>query len=42
MFDVDIGDGLPTRKLPYNVGGQFDTHDDWFAVDSCMFLFDIH
>lgn len=25
VFDVDIGDGLPTRKLPYNVGGKFDT-----------------
>ena len=28
VFDVDIGDGLPTQKLPYNVGGQFDTYDD--------------
>lgn len=24
VFDVDIGDGLLTRKLFYNVGGKFD------------------
>lgn len=27
VFDVDIGDGLPTRKLPYNVGGKFVAGD---------------
>ena len=23
MFDVDIGDGEPIRKLPYNLSGKF-------------------
>lgn len=22
VFDVDIGDGVPVRKLPYNFGGE--------------------
>lgn len=30
VFDVDIGDGLPTRKLPYNVGDNpYDVADKW-------------
>ncbi|KAG0631249.1 hypothetical protein M758_1G238100 [Ceratodon purpureus] len=30
VFDVDIGDGLPTRKLPYNVGDNpYDIADKW-------------
>ncbi|KAL2609949.1 hypothetical protein R1flu_028522 [Riccia fluitans] len=30
VFDVDIGDGLPTRKLPYNRGqNPYDVADRW-------------
>eukprot|EP00245_Coleochaete_scutata_P010537 TRINITY_DN3710_c0_g1_i1.p1 TRINITY_DN3710_c0_g1~~TRINITY_DN3710_c0_g1_i1.p1 ORF type:complete len:551 (+),score=94.89 TRINITY_DN3710_c0_g1_i1:184-1653(+) len=30
VFDVDIGDGVPVRKLPYNRGDNvFDTADNW-------------
>ncbi|CAM6039015.1 unnamed protein product [Sphagnum compactum] len=32
VFDVDIGDGLPTRKLPYNHGqNPYDVADQWLA-----------
>ncbi len=32
VFDIDIGDGIPPLKLPYNVTGNFLTRQ-------CLYLF---
>ncbi|KAL9238183.1 hypothetical protein vseg_012645 [Gypsophila vaccaria] len=35
VFDVDIGDGEPTRKLPYNRGDNpYDTADKWLLKEN--------
>ncbi|KAL7236725.1 hypothetical protein ACSBR1_019930 [Camellia fascicularis] len=35
VFDVDIGDGEPTRKLPYNrLDNPYDTADKWLLKEN--------
>ncbi|XP_077233233.1 transducin family protein / WD-40 repeat family protein [Tasmannia lanceolata] len=35
VFDVDIGDGEPTRKLPYNrTDNPYDTADKWLLMEN--------
>lgn len=40
VFDVDIGDGEPTRKLPYNKGGDYiNRHVSLFSSSLLFFFF---
>ncbi|CAL0329220.1 unnamed protein product [Lupinus luteus] len=40
VFDVDIGDGMPTRKLPYNRSDNpYDVADKWLLKESLPLSF---
>lgn len=40
VFDVDIGDGEPTRKLPYNRGDNpYDTADKWLLKENLPLVY---
>lgn len=40
VFDVDIGDGEPTRKLPYNRSGNpYDAADKWLLKENLPFSY---
>ncbi|XP_054777900.1 uncharacterized protein LOC129285936 [Prosopis cineraria] len=40
VFDVDIGDGLPTRKLPYNRSDNpYDAADKWLLKENLPLSF---
>ncbi|CAM6084680.1 unnamed protein product [Calypogeia fissa] len=40
VFDVDIGDGEPTRKLPYNKGqNPYDVADQWLLSEELPLVY---